>query len=319
MAITLTALQSEYGSFYQKGSQNEKNLFTKIYREAEFDNLFTYRPTADTVVRNVHVLSNSVIQAYQKAFTPKGGGEFKPAQIDLFKVKADDSLTPDEIEESYIGFLAGEGQDKSQWPIVKWWLENILFKQFAEDIDTYGYSAVHAAPTAGTAGDSDEAFDGLGQVIKDRIADGSIPSANIIATGANSSTATTFVGQVEALVAGIPDFLRKRLPFEIMMSTTLEQRYKDGMRTKYNANYAQAQISTHIDYQNIKIVGVSAMSGSAKLLASTKANRVLAIKRPALLADIQKDGRQINLLHDHWRGYGFADTRYVFTNDQENT
>lgn len=318
MAITISALQSEFGSFYQKGSQNEKNLLTKIYREAEFDKLFTLRPTTDTVLRDVRVASNSVLQAYQDAFTTKGGGAFEPATIPLFKVKADDSLTPDQIEASYVGFLAGTGQNKAEWPIVKWWIENVLFKQFAEDIDTYGYSAVYAAPTAGTAGASSAALNGLLKVIKDRIADSSIPSGNVIATGAISTDPETFVGQVETFVAGIPDFLRKRLNLDIMLNTTLEQRYKQGMRVKYNANYAQAAISTHVDYPNIKIVGVSAMTGSSKLIASTQENRILGVKREAQVVDIQKNGRVIEIYHDHWRGYGFADTRYVFTNDLEN-
>ena len=319
MAITLSALQSEYGSFYQKGSQNEKNLLSKIYREAEFDKLFTVIPTTDTVLRNVRVSSGAVLQAYQDQFTAKGGVTLNPATIQLFKVKADDSLTPDQIEASYVGFLAGQGQDKAQWPIVRWWIENVLFKQFAEDIDTNAFSAVYSAPTAGTAGAASAALDGLLKVIKARIADSSIPAGNIIATGENDTDPVTFVEQVEALVDGIPDYLRKRLPLDIMMNTTLEQRFKQGMRTKYNANYAQAAISTHVDYPNIKIIGVSAMSGSAKLIASTQENRILGVKREAQIVDIQKNGRVIEVYHDHWRGYGFADTRYVFTNDQENS
>lgn len=319
MAITISELQTEYGAFYKQGGQNEQNMFNKLYRTAEFDGLFTYRPTKDTIVRNVTVHANSVLQAYQKAFTPKGGGEFKPAPINLYKVKADDALTPDEIEASYVGFLAGEGQNKADWPIVRWWIENVLFNQFAEDIDTNAFSAVYAAPTAGTAGDSDEALDGLHKVLKDLIADSYLPSGNIIATGALDTTPADFVTQLEEFVQGIPDYLRKRLKLELMLNTTLEQRFRAGMREKYNMNYNQANLSALIDYPNISVVGVSAMGTSSKLIVSQKANRLLYVKRPDLMVDIQKDGRQINLLHDHWRGYGFGDARLVWTNDLENS
>jgi hypothetical protein len=316
-AITIAALLSEYGAFYQKGSQNERNLLAKLYKDAEFDSLFTYTPTEDTIIRNVKVTSNPVLQAFQKQFTPAGGIGFLPQPIDLFQIKADDDLYPDEIEKSYIGFLAGSGLDRKEWPIVRWWIENVFMKQFIEDIDDNAFSAVRVNPTAGTAGAPAGSMNGFKKIIQDLVAGG---HTTPIATGALSTTATTFVDQIEAFVAAIPAHLRKRLPMTIAMSDVLETRYRNGMRAKYNSQYMQTeQLLTHIDYPNIKIKGFNAMAGSNKIFASTPANMILGVKRPSEMVQLDSDVRLIKAAHDHWRGYGVADPRYFWTNDLENT
>ncbi len=316
-AITIAALLSEYGSFYQKGSQNERNLLAKLYKDAEFDQLFTYTPTTDTIIRNVKVTSNPVLQAFQKQFTPLGGIGFLPQPIDLYHIKADDDIYPDELEASYIGFLAGNGLDRKEWPIIRYWVEEILLKQFTEDIDNNAFSAVLVNPTPGTAGSPAGSMNGFKKIIQNLVAAG---DTTPIATGALSATATTFVDQIEAFVAAIPAHLRKRLPMTIAVSDVLETRFRNGMRTKYNINYQQTgQLLEHIDYPNIKIKGFNALAGSNKIFASTKANMVLAVKRPNAMVDIEKHGRNVMALHDHWRGYGVADPRYFWTNDLENT
>jgi hypothetical protein len=37
------------------------------------------------------------------------------------------------------------------------------------------------------------------------------------------------------------------------------------------------------------------------------------------MVELDKNGRNVMALHDHWRGYGVADPRYFWTNDLENT
>jgi hypothetical protein len=316
-AITIDALLAEYGAFYQKGSQNERNLLVKLYKDAEFDSLFTYTPTTDTIIRNVKVTSNRVLQAFQKQFTPRGGMGFLPQPIDLYPIKADDDLYPDEIEQSYLGFLAGNGLDRKEWPIVRWWIENVYLKQFIEDIDDHAFSAVRVIPTPGVAGDPEDSMNGFKKIIQDLVAGG---HTTPIAIGTLSTTATTFVDQIEAFVDAIPAHLRKRLPMTIAMSDVLETRFRNGMRAKYNINYLQTvQLLEHIDYPNIKIKGFNSLAGSNKIFASTKANMILGVKRPNQMVDLNKDVRLIKASHDHWRGYGVADPRYFWTNDLENT
>lgn len=315
-AITIAALLAEYGAFYQKGSQNERNLLAKLYKDAEFDTLFTYTPTTDTIIRNVKVTSGSVLQAFQKQFTPKGGIGFLPQPIDLYHIKADDDIYPDELEASYIGFLAGEGLDRKDWPIVRYWVEEILMKQFIEDIDNNAFSAVLVNPTAGTAGDPEDSMNGFKKIIQGLVAGG---HTTPIATGALSTAPQTFVEQIEAFVEAIPAHLRKRLPMTIAVSDVLQSRFKKGMRAKYNINYEQTnQLLSHIDYPNIQIKGFNALAGSNKIFASTKSNLILGVKRASTMVDIEKNGRNVMALHDHWRGYGVADPRLFWTNDLEN-
>lgn len=319
MAITATALKTQYGAFYLDGGQSEKNLFDQVFRTATFDNLFTMVKTNDTIIRNVLVSGAEVLQGYQSAFTAKGGVTFDPAPIDLYHVKADDKILPDTLEDSYVGFLTGEGQKRADWPVVRYWLERIFFQQLVEDIQTNAFKAEAVTPTAGTATTALQALNGFKKIVQLRIADGKIPSSNIISTGALEADPVDFVEQVEAMVGGIPDHLVDRLNAPIVMAPVLAARFKTGMRTKYNMNYQQADLVSVVNHENLKVVGDSALSGSSKIFIAEKKNLVLGIKRPALLADIQPADREVKALHDHWRGYGIVDGRYFWTNDLENS
>lgn len=317
-AITLAALLSDYGAFYQKGSQNERNLLAKLYKDAEFDSLFTYTPTTDTIIRNVKVTSNPVLQAFQKQFTPAGGIGFLPQPIDLYQIKADDEIYPDELEKSYIGFLAGNGLNRKDWPIVRYWVEELMLKQFIEDIDDNAYSAVLVAPTAGTAGAPSGSMNGFKKIIQNHVA--ASTGINVVNTGALDADNVDFVTQIEEFVeGGIAAHIRKKLPITVAISDVNATKFKNGMREKYNMNYPQAELMSHINYPNITVKGFTSMVGSSKIFASTKANMVLAVKRPSEMAELYQDVRLIKATHDHWRGYGIADPRYFWTNDLENS
>ncbi len=315
-AINITALLAQYGEFYKKGSQSTRDLYRKLYKDAEFDSLFTMLPTEDTVIRNVQVTSNPVLQAFQKQFTPAGGMGFLPQPIDLFQIKADDDVYPDEIEKSYLGFLANSNLDREQWPLVRYWIEEVLFKQFIEDIDNEAFKAVFVAPTAGTAGTPAQSMNGFKKVIQNLVAGG---HTTPIATGALNATPATFVGQIEAFVEGIPAHIRSRFSMTIAMSDVLANRFRKGMREKYNMNYPQTELNKLIDFPNITVKGFNAMAGSNKIFTSASP-LILGMKRPTELVQIgKKDLRLIQASTDHWRGYGVADPRYFYTNDLENT
>jgi hypothetical protein len=47
-----------------------------------------------------------VVQPFQKAFTPIGTFKFKPNEFSLYKLKIDMQEYPDDLEATYLGFLA---------------------------------------------------------------------------------------------------------------------------------------------------------------------------------------------------------------------
>ena len=317
MAILASGIISEFGAYYVKGSQGEKNLLKKLYQDAQFDSLFSYLPTEDTIVRNVRVSSTAVLQAFQKAFTPAGDVAFDPEPLVLDKIKADGTIYPDEIEESYIGFLASNNLDRKEWPISRWWIEEVFIKQFIQDIDLNGYSAVRVAPTAGTAGVPSAALNGFKKQIQLKVAAG---TTNVINTGALAAANTDFVTQMETFVGAIPDLVRNRMEIFLAMSPANALKFKRGNRSKYNLNYNQQEdVSAFVDFPKIKVVGVDAMVGSNKVWATDKRNIVLAMKRPTQAVQLESVDRMVKAYTDHWRAYGIVDGRYFYTNDLENT
>jgi hypothetical protein len=259
------------------------------------------------------------LQAFQKAFTPTGGVTMLPQPIHLTKIKDDDSNFPDQIESSYAGFLAGTGVDRKDWPVVRWWIEEVMLKQLVEDIDNWAFKAVYVAPTPGTAGAASGALHGFRKVIQDLVADTN-SGINVIATGALNATPATFVGQIEAFVEGMDPDYRNSQEIVIAMSHTLANRFKKGMRTLYNVNYSQsADLMALIDYPNIKVMGQNAMSGSNKIFATHKANLLRPTKRNGVEVVVEGRTREVLAYHDHLRGYGVVDPRLFYTNDLENT
>ena len=301
-----------------KGSQGLRNLHMQMYRGAKFDSLFTFVNTTDTVLREVPVTMTEVLQAYQETFTPKGDLSFLPVKIDLFPVKVDDQKLWDKLEASYVGFLTGEGLDRKEWPVSRWFMEKVLLPKLIEDIELNAFKAVKVTPTAGTPGAAIDSMNGFRKYIKDRIAAGD--TSIVYNTGALQTVAADFVTQIEDWVALLPDNIRIKPGFTIAMNPTLTLRYKKGMRDKYNVNYKQTNDPLSlIDFPNITISEQPAMIGSSKIFASFKENLLLGVKRPGQDIEFESVDRSCKYWHDHWRGYGFVDKNLFFTNDLENT
>lgn len=317
MAITATGIIAEYGAYYQKGSQNEKNLLKKLYKDAQFDSLFTYLPTTDTVIKNVKVASASVLQAFQKQFTPAGGVTFTPQTIYLDHIKADDEIYPDDIEKTYLGFLAANDLDRKTWPIVRWWVEEVLMKQFIEDIEANAFTGVRVNPTAGTAGSPSGALNGFRKHIQTLVA---ASQTNVLATGAIEAAPIDFVTQLEEWVAMIDPLYKSKMELRISLSPELALKFRQGNRAKYNLNWnQQSDLDSIVDFPRVKIQEVLNQAGSNKIWCTDKRNLVLAMKRPTEAVMFGQDMRLIKASTDHHRTYAVVDPRLFWTNDLENS
>lgn len=321
MALTITDVVSSFGAYYQQGSQGMQDLLGKLYRGTMFDNLFTTVNTTDTVIRKVRVTSGSVVQAFQKTFTDNASVTFTPVELHLQKIKFDASESFDDLEDSYIGFLAGNNLDRKTWPIARYIVEKILLPQMLEDIEmNLAYKGVYVTPVDGTPGAVGAAMNGFKKHIQDIVASGALPGGNIINTGALSSTPDTLVGQIETFVAGIPDNVRVKPGLVIAMNPTHALNYKKGMRSLYNANYAQeSDLLRLANFPNITISEQPAMASDGKIFCSFKENLILGVKRGSKAVEVESVDRSVKMWHDHWRTYGVADARLFYTNDIGNS
>jgi hypothetical protein len=324
MSIVVTDVVSQFGAYYKPGSDNQKNLRNMIYKAIETAAYFANRPTEDTIWRGTLSSLDRVVQPFQKAFTPISTLTFKPNQFDLYKLKIDVEENPDDLEATYLGFLASiEDNDRANWPFVRFWIENHIMPKKDEDLETGEYfTGVHAAPVAGTAGAAGTSMNGLRKVIRGYNTAGRTNLGNgAIAMGAPAADDADFCTQVEEAIEAIPSLFRSKLDYWFM-SKENELRYKRGKRKKYGLviNYLQSNEALQIeDFPNISVKGLESHTGSDLMWGTIPANRIRPVKKAALANTMKVESakRLVSVYTDWWEALNFEVPEFIFHNDQD--
>jgi len=328
MSMTITDVITEFGAYYIDGGQGVQDILQNYYQPSVTHSYFNPVPTKDTQVRRAKFLKSSVLQAYQKAFTPKGGGEFKPSKIDLAWMKVDELETFEELHQSWLGFLVGlDTADKKSWPFVRWYMNEVL-KQANQDYELNEvWKGVEGVITPGTATVSGASMNGLAK----QIADG-ILASEIAPVSSNASWSTDpsdFVTEIETWVKEVEGssnehriLVENEIDF-LFMSIALRKRYAAGLRAKYNMNYDQTGISlTGVKMElpivdsNIKVVGLPSMTASNRIFMTPKVNRAAFDRIPQgrLPLMLETVDRNVKIFGDIHKGIGFWYKPFVFTN-----
>jgi hypothetical protein len=312
MAIDVSEVVSEFGSYYINEGQNMARLTKKLHRPSITAGYFKLMPTMDTLYRVSDAEITRVLQPFQKQFTPIGTTTFKPHSIPLYKLKVDVEEYPEDIVDSWLGFLEGEGIDPEQWPLVRYWLEELVAPKAEEEFElNEAYSGVYAAPTPGTAGAEGTGMDGLAQVFTTLAA-----RINVIAMGAVPTAAVDFCNYVEEYVKQLEKEHRKRID-HLFMNEDLELLYKEGRDQKYNTNYSQDADVLKVKYfPNLSVVGLPSMGDSNKIWCTLPQNRVRMLKKANKPMKVESAKRLVNAYTDYSIALNFLRPESVFTTDQ---
>lgn len=314
--ITAADVITEWKAVYRAEGQGIKDIVTKLMQKSITASYFPTRITEKTIMEKVSADFTRVMQAFQKAFTPIGGTTFKPLQIPLQKIKIDISETPDDLEESWLGFLAGDSINRKDWPFIKWYLTNILI-QADKDLElTEIYKGVPAAIVAGTASASGASILGIRKQINTFNTAGKTTK---IVMGAVPTDPLLYVEYIETMVKSTSRLLRNELDF-IFVQEDGHDLFRDGMRLKYNAQYSQVDDTkiTKLRNDNIQVVGLPSMAGSGKVWTTPLWNRQAGTKKPANQAIFEISSatpRVVNAYTDYYKGFGFWVPEYIVTND----
>lgn len=325
MSIVITDLVSQFGAYYINQGQNLDRLKKKLYQMAETAGYFANRPTDDTIWRSTYNQLDSVLQPFQKAWTPKGTFTSEPNQFNLFKIKIDKEETPDDIESSWIGFLdAMDELDRSKWPFIRYLLEEHIMPRKEEDHELeLAFLGVYAAPTPGTAGATATSMDGIRKVIRGYNTAGRTGLGDgAIATGAIAADDADFVQQVEDWCDEVPYLFRNKLDY-IFMSDANATKYKRGKRKKYGKdvqfiNGTASNLDTVEDYPSIKIARLQSMGTSDMIWASPAINRIRPLKKASLMNTFlvqQFSPRVVSIYTDYWEAMNFEVPEFLFHND----
>lgn len=313
--IDIDQLKADFGDFYLNSGQNLSNLHMLPFESFDTRDAFTIVPTNDTIIRESNVEVEEILQQYQDEFTPKGKVAFKPVEFPLFQMKIDQEFNPTKLQRSWVGFLASNNLDRTQYPFVRWIVEMYLTKQSMEDLEKRAiYNGVYAAPQDGVPGDAAKVMNGVRKIVTQFVADG----LDEIITGAPSATPATFVTQIEDFVKAWPEKYR-RMSMPINMSRTLEERFVEGMQAKYNMQYAQiGQLRNVRNFENVSVVGRPSMEGQDGWWATPKYNAIMGVKgfENVNAFKIESAKRKVAMFSDWWAGIYFIQPEILFVNDQ---
>lgn len=312
--INIVDVVAEYGSYYLNHGQNQADLLKKLYRPSATAAFFRKISVKDTIKRFGSAYLDRVLQPFQKQFTPTGTLMLKPNKVELFPLKIDKEEYPDDIVDSWVGFLEGDGVDRKQWPFVRWMIEEHIIPKYLEDYELNEcYAGIYVAPTPGTAGAAGTAMNG----IKKQLIDYGT-RVNTIAMGVAPTVDTDFCTYVENFVANQGKEYRKRVD-AVFMNEDQHLLYKEGKRKKYNLNYQQAEdLESIYHFPQCKAVGLPSMAGSNLLWSTLSDNRIRLIKKQPPGSPIVESHspRSVQIFTDWWEVLGFMHPESVYKSDQ---
>lgn len=313
--MTVANIITEFGAYYLKSDVNKNRLFTLIRAASITASVFTPIVTDDTVYRASEARMTRVLQPFQKAFTPINGLSFEPSEIKMYKMKIDASEYPDDLEATWLGFLADKSLSRKDWPFVRWYVEEHLIPQAKEDYELLEvFAGVFAAPTDGTAGAAGTSMNGIKKQLADYITAGRITP---ITTGAPSATNTTWVGQVE----GFADNMNTKywgVKQQLCMSEMNARKFARGYQEKYGKDTNYKDGKGEVPFTNLTVIGLPSMNGSNRIWCTPKNNAVRLMKKSENMdsMNIENVDRQVKFYTDWYDGVGFIIPEIVFCNDQ---
>lgn len=313
--MDVSEISSAFGAYYENAGQNMTRILGMLSQGQVTPGFCTPIKTDDTIFKLSQLTLGKIVQSFQKAWTPKNAAAFTPNELRLYHYKVDEEIFPDDIEATWLGFLAGQGLDKKDWPLIKFLLEHATqgyLVKIQEDMELSEYGkGIYVAPTPGTAGVTGNGMDGLIKQLQDGVNDETI---NTISIGALAKA--TIFDQVELFSDGISQVYQNS-NMNIFMSPDWVKMYQRDKRTQgfYDIK-AAGEISTGIDFTPLKVVGLPSLNGTDTIFATPQTNLLHLTKRSAGKSSIKIEEyrRNVSLLCDWWEGMGFGMNGAVWTN-----
>ena len=315
--MTIADLITEFGAYYEASGQNKNRILGMLTQGEVTPAYMTPVKTDDTTFKLSQLTVGSIVQPFQKTWTPKNPIAFTPKELRQYQMKVDIDILPDEIEATWLGFLSGDSISRAEWPLIKFLMEHPeqgLLKAIQRDMEMYEYGhGVYANPSTGVAGAVGTSMQGFIQQITDGVEAATINSINISALDKD-----TILDQVELFIDGISS-VYQGVKMDVFMS---EKWAKYFMRDKRNAGYYvisdQGKLKNDIDFSMQQVVALPSLHDTDIIFATPKSNFIHLMKKTANKnkMKIEESHRTVSLLTDWWEGVGFGIDAAVFTNLQ---
>ncbi|MBQ9548608.1 MAG: hypothetical protein IJV01_05580 [Bacteroidales bacterium] len=314
-AITVRRLLEEFGAYYINEGQNLQRLRAAIMaKPVTLEKHAKTVRTTDTMYRMANPQFESLVQPFKATFNPIGSVDFHPNEIYLPKMKVDLSLTPDEIEDSWLGFMADlDPAARKNWKIVQYIFEEYIKKQIGKDREKLMvYKGKHNPD--GTK--PSDCMDGILELLK-KGARSEYP-INIV-SGIGELDKSCIFDQIEEFDANLPEELINE-KVTIFMAPDMFRAYLRAARDKgfYNVKSDQ-EISDAVDFTsgNHVLAPLPSMAKTKHLWATVNDNLLWIANRniDTFKADMQAHHYDVDIMLNWREAVGFGCNQMVWATD----
>jgi hypothetical protein len=310
--MDIQSIITEFKAYYLNSGQNTQRVKQLMLQPAVTPSYMTPIKTNDTVYQLGSSTITSLVQGFQKGWTPKGAVNFTPKVINLRKIKIDFEEYPDDLEATWLGFLASDSVNRKDWPFVKWLIENHIIPMMKQEMELAAYyKGVYQAPVADTPNTAADVLDGLGKLLQIGV---DADTINYVANIGDLAASTVF-DQTEAFVEGISP-VYQTVNMNVFMAPEMARAYLKDKRSQgfYNLTSAQ-QIDNKIDFTPNQVIGLPSMAGTKRMFATPKANMLYCTKKDGNATNfkLEESKRQVFLMSDWYEGIGFGLDQVVWT------
>lgn len=318
--MNVTEIKTAYGAYYENAGQNMKRILGMLSQGLVTPGICTEIKTDDTVFKLGQLTLGNIVQSFQKGWTPKNVAAFTPNELRLYQFKVDEEINPDDIEATWLGFLAGAGVDRQSWPLIKFLLEHPeqgYLAKINSDMELYEYGkGVYVAPTPGAAATTGNSMNGIIKLLTVGVEAETINSIDI-----ETLAASTIFDQVELFVDGIAETYQN-VKMNVCMSPKWHRAYlRDKRANGFFTLQTAGEVTNGVDFTPQQVVALPSLSGTDTIFATPQTNILHLTKKGTNKTNIKIEEyrRTVSLMCDWWEGIGFGIDGAVWTNIQKVT
>lgn len=311
MGISLADLKSEFGTYIATA---RKDILKKLTAKTASMKHMKTIASKDLEYRAAQAVIDDLVQGFQKGFTPKGTATFTPLTIVQRRHKVDMEFYPDDVFESWLGFLTDETKSRKEWPITKFIVDELIIPKVEENRELLLIGkGDYAAPVEGQAQAAGLSMDGFCTILENEKAAQST-NVNFFDGGdTGAMTKENIVDFIEEFVDWIEETYQG-IPMNIFISPSNMRAYKRKFRETYgNDTDFNGKTDIILD-SNKTLVALDSMAGKDILFATPKENfiRLINANEGASNIEIESDVRKIIVFADWHESVGFGMAEAVF-------
>lgn len=321
--MEISHIITEFGAYYENAGQNQKRILAMLTQGLVTPGFCTAVKTDDTIFKLGKLTMGNIVQSFQKSWTPKNPAAFTANELRLYKFKIDEEIDPDDIEATWLGFLASSSVSRAEWPIVKFLIEHPeqgFLAAINKDMELSEYGkGVYEAPSTGVAGTTGKSMNGYIMQLQAGVDAETINSVNIGALDKDS-----IFDQVELFVDGISE-IYQNIAMNVHMSAKWAKYYHRDKRAQGFYSFAgegdiQKGVTGKIDFMPQQVVPLPSLAGTDVIFATPQTNFIHLTKKGENKnkIKIEESKRSVFFMADWWEGIGFGMDAAVWTNLQKS-